>query len=155
MKCHQHYEKDAVSQCRDCGRALCPECTKKWSFPICDGCNYNRATNDKNQVIKNIILMIFLFSMCLWYVPPETPFVSKLMLGYMVASTPWGWGFLNRITPNIFIFLPVIGWILYFMFKLSISMFIGQFILPYKLFMFIKDYKKAQDIQVQIKNTTT
>lgn len=152
MKCHEHHERDAVSQCCDCGRALCPDCTNKWSIPICDSCNYKRAGNDKNQVIKNIVIMIPLFVLGFWSTPAQATFGAKLMFGYMLAGLPWGWSVLNRITPNVFLFLPIFGWVIYFAVKLGISLFIGEFALPYKLFMFFKSYKNAQQIQGTIKN---
>jgi len=152
MKCSQHIERDAVSQCTDCGRALCPECTAKWSFPICDVCNYNRAENDKKLVIKNMLITIPLFVLGFWYAPDQAPFTMKLMFGYMLAGLPWGWSVLSRITSNIFLFLPIFGWFLYFIVKLSISLFIGEFVLPYKLFLFFKSYKNAQQVQTSINN---
>lgn len=55
MKCYRHYEMDAVSQCLDCGKALCPECTNKWTIPICDACNLKRANNDSKNIKKNVL----------------------------------------------------------------------------------------------------
>ncbi len=81
MKCHQHYDNDAVSQCVDCGRGLCPDCTSKWTIPICDSCNLSRASNDKKAVIKNIILMIPLFILGYNFFPVEIPLSVKLMYG--------------------------------------------------------------------------
>lgn len=154
MKCYQHYERDVVSQCVDCGRGLCPECTEKWAFPICDDCNYKRASADKRQVVKNIALTIVLFVLG-FSVSAQVPFIIKLLVGYIFAGIPWGWGVLNRITPNIFLFLPIVGWIFYFIIKLGIAATIGEFVLPYKIFMFVKNYKKVKNIQEQIKSTVS
>ena len=153
MKCSQHYDRDAVAHCVDCGRALCPECTNKWSIPICDTCNYNRAGNDKNQVVKNIALMVPLFILGFWIVPPQGSFVLKFMFGYLLAGLPWGWNFLNRITPNIFLILPIFGWVIYFIIKFSIALCIGEFVLPYKIFTLYKSYKNAKVIQENINNS--
>ncbi len=152
MKCHQHYDNDAVSQCVDCGRGLCPKCTSRWTIPICDSCNLNRASNEKKAIIRNIILMIPLFILGYNFFAGEMPLSVKLMYGYIFAGLPWGWSVLNRITPNVFLFLPIFGWIVYFVLKLGIAMLIGEFVLPYKIYTFIRDYKKAQTIQSQIKS---
>lgn len=97
--------------------------------------------------------MIPLFILGYNFFPAEMPLSVKLMYGYIFAGLPWGWSVLNRITPNFFLFLPFIGWVLYFIFKLAIAMFIGEFVLPYKIYTFIRDYKKAQAIQGQINNS--
>lgn len=152
MKCHKHHDRDAVSQCVDCGKALCPDCTNRWSIPICDNCTYTRAGNDKNEVIKKILFMIPLFVLGFWYTSDQASFDERLVLGYMLAGLPWGWSFLNRITPNIFLFLPIFGWIIYFALKIIFSLLIGGFILPYKLFMSFRNYQNAQQIQGIIKN---
>lgn len=96
--------------------------------------------------------MVPLFILGFWFAPAQATFASKLTFGYMAASVPWGWGALNRVTPNIFLFLPFIGWIIYFAIKLAIATAIGEIILPYKIFMFIKNYRNAQQIQGQINN---
>ncbi|MGL5256902.1 MAG: hypothetical protein ACRC76_07665 [Proteocatella sp.] len=147
MKCYQHIDNDAVAQCCDCGKGLCSACTDKWSMPICDACNYLRAGNEKKQVVKNLMLTIPLLMVGFLIVPSQADFGTKFMLGYLCAGIPWGWSVLNRITPNIFLFLPIGGWILYFTIKFLIAYFIGIVALPYKLYKFIKIYKEAQKIQ--------
>jgi hypothetical protein len=151
VKCYQHINEDAISQCCDCGRGLCPECTNKWDIPICDACNYQRASADKKQAIKNLIMTIPLFFIGFILFPSQGDFSTKFVFGYVCAGIPWGWSALNRITPNIFLFLPIGGWIIYFIIKFFISYFIGIIALPYKLYRFIKTYKKSQQIQNIIK----
>ncbi len=57
---------------------------------------------------------------------------------YIGAALVAGWKALNRITPNIFLFLPIIGWVVYFVIKISLSSFIGVFLLPIRLFIKIR-----------------
>ncbi len=54
---------------------------------------------------------------------------------YTVAALAifFGWKFLNRITPNMFLFLNLWGWFLYFFIKLFLSVAVGVFVAPYQL----------------------
>jgi len=155
MKCHDHNDSDAVSQCCDCGRGLCPQCTNKWSIIICDACNYQRAEKEKKEVIKNIYITIPLFFVGLFFLSNSASFVSRIILGYIFAGLPWGWSALNKITPNVFLFLPIGGWVLYFVIKFMLSLLIGAFALPYKAFKHYKTYEEAKKIQGFIKSNAS
>ena len=56
---------------------------------------------------------------------PYPAFVLALIFAY------FGWRVLNRITPAMFIWMPLVGWLFYFGFKLIISVLIGYFAAPY------------------------
>ena len=45
----------------------------------------------------------------------------------------FGWKALNRITPNIFLFMSFAGWIVYFLIKGILSVIIGAFVAPFKI----------------------
>ena len=44
----------------------------------------------------------------------------------------WGWKALDRITPQMFVFMPVVGWLIYFAIKGILALFVGMLIGPYK-----------------------
>jgi hypothetical protein len=148
MKCYRHYERDAVSQCLDCGKALCPECTDKWFVPICDACNLKRANDDKKIIVKNVLLMFAFF--IVGYAMPARSGVVKMELGLWFMGIPWGWEFLSRITPKIFLLLPVIGWVLYFIFKLAISMVVGPFAMIFKIYTIARKYINVRNIKAKV-----
>lgn len=160
MKCYKHYDRDVVSQCLDCGKGLCPECTDRWSFPVCDNCAQSRAGADKNSVRKQVLFMMVLFVLGFWYIFTSTlaeesfgvSLIAGVVAGYMFASIPCGWGFLNRITPNIFLFLPLFGWLIYFFLKAVMALFIGWLVLPFAMYSSIKNYRNANQIQEIIHN---
>ena len=52
---------------------------------------------------------------------------------YLVAFTYFGWKALNRITPNIFLFMPIIGWVIYFSVKFVLSVIVGMFVAPFQI----------------------
>ncbi len=43
----------------------------------------------------------------------------------------FGWQALNKITPNIFLIMPVGGWIAYYVIKGMLSFFLGVFVAPF------------------------
>lgn len=49
---------------------------------------------------------------------------------YIFSGIVPGWQTLTRITPAVFLFLPIIGWVLYFIVKLILSIFVGLVMLP-------------------------
>lgn len=148
LKCHKHYEMDAVSQCVDCGKSLCPTCTEKFSFPICDNCNLSRIGNDKSILVKNTIIMVALFIFGFYLsITGGSGFFMSLVGGYFFAGIPWGWSVLNKITPNIFLFMPIIGWLFYFLIKCALSLMIGMFVTPFKVYQVINGLKKAKELE--------
>ena len=42
-----------------------------------------------------------------------------------------GWKTLNMITPNIFLIMPIIGWVIFFLIKGALSLIIGMFVAPF------------------------
>lgn len=153
MKCSSHYDLDAVSQCVDCGKALCPECTNKFSFPVCSSCNLARIQLDKKFFKKNIILMVVFFFVGFFW-DDNLSFWESLGRGYFFAGIPWGWATLSRITPNIFLFMPLVGWIVYFLFKAMLSMFIGMFVTPYKIYQSITGLQRSKQLEEYTKSVS-
>lgn len=45
----------------------------------------------------------------------------------------FGWRALNRITPNIFLFMSWVGWLFYFTIKGSLAFLIGLFVAPFQI----------------------
>lgn len=71
-------------------------------------------------------------------------FLLDIVLGYLFAGIPWGWSFLNRITPQIFLFMPIIGWVIYFVTKFVVSLMVGMFVTPFKIYGIINGLKRAK-----------
>jgi len=60
-------------------------------------------------------------------------------------------GIFNRITPSFFLILPAIGWVIYFMVKLVISVWIGWFVMLIRIIKNIQNLKKAKSMEEYIK----
>lgn len=151
MKCCNHFDRDSVSRCLDCGRGLCDECTNFYSMPICEHCNLMRANAVQSDILKNLFIMavLFVFGFYLVYSDGKT-IIEGLMTGYVLAGIPWGWSVLTMITPRVFLFMSVVGWLIYFVVKFSIAAFIGWIIMPFKLYQYVKRYIKAEKVKTNL-----
>lgn len=56
-----------------------------------------------------------------------------LALIVFACCTYFGWKALNFITPNIFLIMPLAGWLIYFTIKGIIAFFIGFIIAPFQI----------------------
>ena len=147
MKCHVHQQVDAVSNCSDCTRGLCSSCTSTFNPPLCINCVEIRANQEKGVYFRNLVLMIGLFIGGMIYnLPSSGSFFNALFPSYIIASIPWGWSFLSRITPNMFLFMPLIGWVIYLIFKLTLSALVGVFVTPFKVYETIMGLKRISNI---------
>lgn len=65
---------------------------------------------------------------------------SSIYLVTLLIMAVAGWRFINFITPSFFLWLPLGGWVIYFIIKFLISGMLGIFILPYHVAKLILDH---------------
>lgn len=150
MKCYYHNNTDAVPQCVDCGKSLCRNCAEKYEPILCPECFSSRISNCKSTVIKNIVLSVVLFvaGIILYIVFNDGKFGAEAFAtAYCMASLPWGWRALNKITPDIFLFMPIVGWIIYFAIKAFLSVIIGWIAMPIKMIKSVVELNKLNKLQ--------
>lgn len=90
--------------------------------------NYGRVI-----IIGVCYIILFVFGGMVFYTNETIAFVCALLFAY------FGWEALTRIQPAMFVWMPLIGWIIYFCVKLMLSIMIGYFIAPYKIGQIISD----------------
>ncbi|WP_411954005.1 hypothetical protein ACKXGF_12305 [Alkalibacillus sp. S2W] len=148
MKCYKHNGLDAVSTCNSCSKAMCNECTNYFDTPVCIDCNLNLVSEERTNYFKNLALMGLLFVVGIMFAQTEnTGLFLTLFTAYMFAGIPWGWSVLSNITPNVFLFLPIVGWVIYFVLKVMISSFVGVFITPFKVMQAVKGIKETKSLE--------
>ena len=145
MACFYHQDRVATAVCNTCGKALCTECGSRFQPPTCMECAEDYAENVKSEMKKNIIISVVLMVVGI--------IVTMNPLGFLLAGIPWGWSALNKITPAIFLWLPLIGWVIYFLIKLIIAYVIGIVALPVKLYQWTKELSKIKKLQEDIANS--
>lgn len=74
-------------------------------------------------------------------------FGNAEMIGivYAVIFGVFGWKALSRIQPSIFLFMPIGGWVIYFIVKGVLAITIGIFVAP-----FVIAKKVAETVQANI-----
>lgn len=95
-----------------------------------------------NSKFKNFLLsttgkagMIALFYVIIWGILVALTATNSTVLAfiYMAVFVYFGWQALNKITPDIFLFMPLIGWVIYFVIKFVLSIIIGMFVAPFQI----------------------
>lgn len=149
MKCYYHPDRDAVAQCVECHKGLCNECAHKWEPPHCDGCGVSVKSVAEKQLktikgfgIYGAVGAILYALYSFFAVGVLTGLVSIILIPvfwYVLASIPVGWWKLNMITSKFFLFLPIVGWLIYFGIKFFLASIVGLFVLPF-------EYKRLKGI---------
>ena len=118
--------------------------------------NQSEQNEQKNASVKNflcspagkgVLILIFylvifgLFLLCA-SIFENAEYVALI---FVAVFAYFGWKALNRITPDMFLFMPIAGWILYFAIKFFLAAFIGIFIAP-----FVISKKIVETIQANI-----
>lgn len=127
MNCYFHPNEPAVTQCAECGRGLCRDCASAPGGNLCRNCIEKAKSEKRALLIRSIAIFAIVFVLCLS--APGAPFFVALF----VAGTPCGWRALSSIQPRMFLFLPIIGWLIYFGIKLFLSYWIGYIAMPMQI----------------------
>jgi len=146
MKCFNHPELDATATCADCQKWLCKDCTGRYQEPVCWPCNQKRIDYERNTIFKDfwIMLVLGIVLTFLWIqLFPDrlsdrigTMFV--IVYFYIFFSLYNWWKFLNKITPDMFLFMSIAGWVIYFFIKFCLALFVWVFVTPIVVFTKIK-----------------
>ena len=127
MNCYFHPNEPAVTQCAECGRGLCRDCASAPGGNLCRNCIEKAKSEKRALLIRSIAIFAIVFVLCLS--APGAPFFVALF----VAGTPCGWRALSSMQPRMFLFLPIIGWLIYLGIKLFLSYWIGSIAMPMQI----------------------
>jgi hypothetical protein len=142
MNCFYHPEQTAVAQCGDCGKGLCTSCASLFSPPVCKACFNRRVNFSRSEIIKEMlitfgfgaILTFFLLKGGMFQLDfssyPKSAVLMTILTFYAVSGIIPGWKALTAITPHVFLSLPLLGWLFYFLIKFILAFFVGFVALP-------------------------
>lgn len=155
MNCYYHPETGIVATCQDCNKGLCKNCSDKFSIPICATCNGNRGAAEKTKIITELGWMIGIGAVSILFLSGSGPAkhiikqqpLLYVFYFYMFVAVVAGWNKLNKFTARYFLFLPLIGWVIYFIVKLYISAIVGFFIAPFRIYKNISRLTVINQIQ--------
>ena len=106
---------------------------------MCRNCIEKAKSEKRALLIRSIAIFAIVFVLCLS--APGAPFFVALFVAYGVAGTPCGWRALSSMQPRMFLFLPIIGWLIYFGIKLFLSYWIGYIAMPMQI---VKAFRAAR-----------
>jgi hypothetical protein len=67
--------------------------------------------------------------------------IMFIIVSYCISGIIAGWKTLSRITPAVFLFLPLLGWVIYFVSKFVLAFCVGLVMLPVRtIYSIIKLY---------------
>lgn len=155
MKCFYHYEKDAVATCSNCGVGLCPDCIFNYNPPLCNRCYLDEIKLAKKEILKRFAFSLLIIIIVHFYIFPfssdgnTVPEINeygikliflKFYMRYTFASIPWGMDLLNQWLPKVKVRMNLLVLLIWFSIKLNLSLFIGIFVAPFKIYKDIKNY---------------
>lgn len=97
---------------------------------------------EKNSKFKEFLLstggqiaMIALFYVVIWGIMVALTSTNSTVLAfiYIALFTYFGWKALNKITPDLFVWMPLKGWIIYYVAKFILSIIVGMFVAPFQI----------------------
>lgn len=158
MRCYYHPDREIVATCTECGKGLCKECASKWDPILCEDCARERIA-DKRVALRRSIsagIVITAIGLVVGIVGAISEgnlgyVLSGIAYGYMLGGIPNGWKVLNKIQPNMFLFLPLIGWVIYFLIKFSLAYFVGLVAFPVNIYRYWKGKKEADALEENLR----
>lgn len=158
MRCYYHPDREIVATCTECGKGLCKECASKWDPILCEDCARERIADKRVALRRSISAGIVITALGL--VVGIVGAISEgnlgyvlggIAYGYMLGGIPNGWKVLNKIQPNMFLFLPLIGWVIYFLIKFSLAYFVGLVAFPVNIYRYWKGKKEADALEENLR----
>jgi len=146
MRCYQHTSLHVTATCGQCGRGLCSDCSSKYTLPLCANCAHALILSEKSDITRSFIASVVLAFAAL-VLSSGLPPAGRIFLMYSFAGIPWGWRVLTRITPNVFLVMPLIGWLFYFSIKLTLAHWVGMVALPIFVFKRASRWRELKALQ--------
>jgi uncharacterized membrane protein YgdD (TMEM256/DUF423 family) len=147
MNCAGHPVVSAVAQCVSCSRGLCVTCADIYQPPMCGNCATQTAAHVQQDIRKEALVTAGLFALGALIGKSAAANAGGgldsiglvLFGGWLVAGIPYGWKALPGITPLAFIWMPLMGWLIYFWLKGSVATLVGIFIFPFKVIFLLRN----------------
>ena len=77
------------------------------------------------------LILIFYAIFLLLITALSTTNATPVLYAIAAVSAFFGWKFLNKLQPDIFLIMPIIGWIIFFVIKGILAILVGIFVAPY------------------------
>lgn len=153
MNCAYHLTREAVSNCKNCGRPLCRACAELYGGePICAACAEQGYQEIRQTLKKRLSIGIALGIAWIIFFLNAGTMLSPLVIileGIGFACVPFGWCAMDRILPKKMPRLPIIGRLVYLLLKLVISVLAGLVAAPVQIYKDTQVLRKVEAIERQ------
>jgi len=89
------------------------------------------------RIVITVVGMILIYGIIMMALDSNSSFVLGVTL---LICTVFGWSALNKITPRIFIWMSLTGWVVYFLIKGLLAVTIGVFVAPFQISKVLAEY---------------
>lgn len=89
------------------------------------------------RIVITVVGMILIYGIIMMALDSNSNFVLGVTL---LICTVFGWSALNKITPRIFIWMSLTGWVVYFLIKGLLAVTIGVFVAPFQISKVLSEY---------------
>jgi hypothetical protein len=144
MKCYKHEGLDASASCQACGRAMCGECTKRFTLMMCEGCIIENNNVVKNRLIRGFVVsgLFFVLGIVLG-VMNDYGIGQTVVMGYGLFGAYWSYQLLSKFIQGGMP-MPLLKGIL--------ALFTGMFVAPFKVFFDIRELNRINELKTEINN---
>lgn len=152
MKCYKHNDTDIVVQCHNCGKGLCSSCSNRFEFILCESCliaNNEEVVSSAKKSLKSAC-RLFVVGFVLSFGTLEISWFFPVFWGYVFAGVPLGWKTIDKKTPNFILIMPIIGWLIFFLYKFVFSAIIGIFRTPFHIKRILNEIKEINSVNKEI-----
>ncbi|MCD8181350.1 MAG: hypothetical protein LUF26_07730 [Firmicutes bacterium] len=91
---------------------------------------------EKNKIVRDLVISLICFAAGIAFgisqAKGESFILQVVVSGAMLGGLWYGWQLLTFITPNVFLIMPIIGWVIFFLIKLILSLIIAPFAFVFK-----------------------
>lgn len=112
MKCYAHDEKDAVGQCKTCGKGICKNCAVEVSKQLyCRNCAAAGTTSNSGSTKKDpmIALLLGLIPIFITFCGIGQMYVGRVKRGLVFLLVGWGFGVLNLLGLMVVVGICITG----------------------------------------------
>lgn len=139
MKCTYHKDREATKKCSRCGKPLCDECANMTNIGICQSCFAKsiRANAHEERGIVTPTAIMGMVGLIFGFIFGAGWYAFAAMAVLMLI--PSGYVFLMGMNQAMFMKIPFIGELLYYLTRVLLSPFVGIYALPKYVYLLMKN----------------
>lgn len=137
---------------------LCKECAEKYEPIVCEKCALQVQQDEQKSLRGRFIYICIAFGLftvigvvsflmsfvTLDFAAGVQGLLGGIFLGWEFAGIPSGWRAISKIKLDMFLVLPIVGWVLYYAFKVMLAALVGFIAMPIDVVKYIRTVKNSK-----------